>query len=158
MRGQTSVEYLLVLSIMLTLIYSISVAGMRDPARRAADNTLSLSQASAAADSMAAAIDAVYANGPGAVMSVGFETNGSWTLQLDNSGGVLRVRLSFASGPKDFDRALAYPIDNFHELTGGSGTYTAIVEWPTEAGAVEELDGSELDNGKIFIRIKPRGR
>jgi hypothetical protein len=129
---------------------------MIDPGKVAAEDSLYLSQGRAAADTIAQAIDLVYVNGPGAVRSVSVSISTDWGVYLDNAEGLVRVSVSTSDGWKDLESNLRYPLDNHHELTSISrGVYTVIVQWPT-VGAQENLDGSALENHKLYINLAPR--
>ncbi|MDI6643337.1 MAG: hypothetical protein QMD95_04755 [Candidatus Hodarchaeaceae archaeon] len=159
MRGQTAVEYLLVFSTALVLFASVTMAQMITPASDAARDSLYLSQARSAADAIAGAIDTVYANGRGAVKSVSFQMDTSWTLQLDNIGNKLRIIVETSKGTENVEDNLRYEVDNYHSLSGiTTGTYTVIVEWPENGSIRENINSSALANKKIYIYIRPRGR
>jgi uncharacterized protein (UPF0333 family) len=159
MRGQTAVEYLLVFSAILIMFATVSMAQMINPTSDAARDSLYLSQARSAADSIAGAIDTVYTNGPGAVKSVSFQMDASWDLELDNAGNKLRITVDTSEGTKRAEENLRYEIDNRHSLLNVSvGLYTVIVEWPDNASVLEGIDSSEIADGKLFIYIRPRGR
>lgn len=158
MRGQSAVEYLLVFSAVLIVFGVVTLGQMISPAKESARDTLRLSQARSAVDMIANAIDTVYANGPGAVKSVSFHMDGSWTLQLDNVKNKLRITVETSAGSKDLEANLRYEIDNHHSVAGiVAGAYTVIVEWP-EGSRLEGIGGGKLADKKIFIYIRPRGR
>jgi uncharacterized protein (UPF0333 family) len=159
MRGQTAVEYLLVFSTVLILLAMVSMAQMINPTSVAARDALCLSQARSATDAIAGAIDAVYANGPGAVYSVSFQMDASWNLELDNAENKLRITVNTSEGTKGAEENLRYEIDNHHSLANVSvGLYTVVVECSDNASVLEGIDSSEIADGKLFIYIRPRGR
>ncbi|MDI6884096.1 MAG: hypothetical protein QMD00_03005 [Hadesarchaea archaeon] len=159
MRGQTAVEYLLVFSTALVLFASVTMAQMITPASDAARDSLYLSQARSAADAIAGAIDTVYANGRGAVKSVSFQMDTSWTLQLDNIENKLRIIVGTSKGTENVEDNLRYEVDNYHSLSGiTTGTYTVIVEWPENGRIRENINSRGLATKKIYIYIRPRGR
>lgn len=159
MRGQTAVEYLLIFSTVLVLFASVTIAQMINPATDAANDALYLSQARSAADAIAGAIDTVYSNGPGAVKSVSFQMDKSWSLELDNAEDKLRITVGISTGDENVEDNLRYDIDNYHLLSGApTGTCTAIVEWPDNSTVLENIDNSAIFDKKICIYIVPRGR
>ncbi len=159
MRGQSAVEYLLIFSAVLVIFAAVTFGQMINPAQEAARDTLYLSQARSAADAISGAINSVYANGQGAVKSVSFQMDRSWTLQLDNAKNKLRIIIETSTGSENVEDNLRYEIDNYHSLSGiAAGTYTVIVEWPENSSIQENIDGSALVDKKIYIHIRPRGR
>jgi len=158
-RGQSAIEYLLVFSTMLVLFATVTLGQMINPGQEAARDALYLSQARSAVDAISGAIDTVYANGPGAVKSVSFQIDRSWSLQLDNVENKLRIQIQTSQGNENVEENLWYEIDNYHSLLNiSSGTYTVIVEWSEDSGILENIDSSALTNKKIYIYIRPRGR
>lgn len=154
-QGQSAVEYLLVFSVVLIILSTVTLGMMITPSSEAASDTLHLSQARSAADAISGAIDTVYANGRGAVKTVSFTMGSAWDLELDNTQNKLRITVA-GNQVKD---NLRYEIDNYHSLSNiPGGTYTVIVEWPEDVWVLENLDGSEIENKKIFVYIRPQGR
>lgn len=158
-RAQSAIEYLLVFSTVLVLFATVTLGQMINPGQEAARDALYLSQARSAVDSICGAIDTVYANGPGAVKSVSFQIDRSWSLQLDNVENKLRIQIQTSQANENVADNLKYEIDNYHSLSNiSSGTYTVIVEWPDDSSILENIDSSTLANKKIYIYIRPRGR
>jgi uncharacterized protein (UPF0333 family) len=146
MRGQSAVEYLLIFSAMLVILATVTLGQMINPAQEAGRDTLYLSQARSAADAIVGAMNSVYANGQGAVKSVGFSIDRGWSLEL--TGNNLIINLEISSGVENIEIDLRYGFnDNLQNLP--AGTYTVIVEW---LGDQENL---VRDNYKIYIYINP---
>lgn len=158
LRGQSAVEYLIVFSAVLVLFGSVTFTLMINPSSEAARDSVYVSQARTAADSIAGAIDTVYANGRGAVKSLTVQMDRSWTIQIDNSKKVLRIIVGTSRGNENLEDNLQYEILSYHALSNVSaGVYTVIVEWPENAVKLENLYGGSLDNKKIYIYLKPGG-
>jgi len=163
MRGQSAVEYLLIFSTMLMLFASVTMFQMITPATNAANDTLYLSQARSAVDIIGGAINTVFSDGPGAVKSVSFHTDVRCILYFDNTennDNTLRISVTTSNGTENVEENLRYEIDNYHApLSLSAGTYTVIVSWPENTASFHEnINGSAVENRKIYIYIVPRGR
>ena len=150
--GQTAVEYLTVFSAALVFIAVATTAQMIDPGKEHAQNSLYLSQARAAADSIAEAIDTVYANGPGAVKSIGIQMDTGWKLYLDNLENSVKVEVTLSDSSENLESSLYYPLDNYHSAVVFSGFCTVIVEWSTASGASEGLQVDQ-ENDRVLITL-----
>ncbi|MFH1821883.1 MAG: hypothetical protein ABH852_05550 [Methanobacteriota archaeon] len=158
MRGQAAVEYLLIFSVALTLFASVTVVQLINPSSDAAGDTLYLSQARNAVDAIAGAINTVYANGRGAVKSVSLQIDRSWTLQLDNATNKLMITVGISTGSENVWDNLRYTIKKTQSISNiDAGTYTAIVEWPKNVNAQENIYDGALADKKIYIYINPSG-
>ncbi len=152
MRGQTAVEYLLILSAAVMIFAVVTFTQMINPATESSGDAQLLSQARSAADAIAGAVNSVYGNGRGAVRSVSFTIDRSWSLYLENARGDEKVRISV----RTFDRVenvrsgVRYAFDN-SLLDLPAGTYTVIAEW------LGDGENMVRENYKIYIRIRPRG-
>jgi len=156
--GQSAVEYLVVFSAVLALFTSITFTQMINPSSEAARDSLLLSQARASADSIAGAINTVYANGRGAVKSVAVQIDGNWTIELDNEKNVLRIIVGISTGNESLEDNLKYRIFSYHTLQNVSaGLYNVVVEWPDNLTILEDIYGGALANKKIFVYIRPQG-
>ncbi|MFQ6129271.1 MAG: hypothetical protein ACE5OT_00475 [Candidatus Hadarchaeaceae archaeon] len=150
MRGQSAVEYLIIFSAVLVIFAVATLWQMINPAQEAGRDTLYLSQARSAADTIAWAVNSVYANGQGAVKSVSFTMDHSWSLYLENAGGEENVRISIKTSERveNVRSNLRYGFNaNLQNLS--TGTYTVIVEWP------DNQENLVKDNYKIYIYINP---
>ncbi len=161
MRGQSAVEYLLIFSAVLVIFATVTFGQMINPAQEAGRDALYLSQARSAADAIAGAMDSVYANGQGAVKSVGFTMNCGWGLYLENAGGEENVRINIETSERveNVRGSLRYGFnDSLQNLS--AGTYTVIVEWPENVQINEGITPdapADIENNKIYIYIKPFG-
>ncbi len=157
-RGQSAVEYLIIFSAALALFATVTFTQMINPSSDAANDSLYLSQARTAADSIAGAINVVYANGPGAVKSAAVQMDRSWDIQLDNSKNLVRVTVGTSTGGENLEDNLLYKLVSFHSLQNlPAGTYTLIVEWPENESFMENLYEDALAGKKIHICIRPEG-
>lgn len=160
MRGQSAVEYMFILAAVLGIFAAITVPQMVSPAQRASKDTFLVSQARAAVDAIANAIDGVYANSEGAVMTEVVSLDSGWKLRIDNDPPKLGIGISTSNGTEWVEKDLRY---GFYNLgLGGldnylpnipSGSYIIVIE--RVGGGGEGLDGSSLNDGKIYIRIDP---
>ncbi len=154
-RGQSAVEYLIVFSAALAVFASVTFTQMINPSSDAARDTLYLSQARTAVDSIAGTINTVYGNGRGAVKSASVQIDRTWAIQLDNAKNLVRVTVATGAGSENLEENLLYDITGAHSLSNlPAGVYTVIVEWPENANARENLRAVP-DNKKIYIFIKP---
>lgn len=160
MRGQSAVEYMFIFGAVLAVFAAVTVPQMVNPAKEASKDAFWVSQARAAVDVIANAINGVYANSERAVMTEVVSLDGNWELQIDNDSPKLRLGIATYSGTEWVEENLRYGFGNLG--LGGldnslsnipSGSYVVIVEWTSEEA--EGIDDSALDNDKIYIFINP---
>jgi len=154
MRGQSAIEYVLILAAVMTVFASVTVFQMIDPASDASDDALRVARARSACDLIAGAINSVYANGEGAVKSVGV-----YLPTIENFGIIedppeLRIQVLTSERVENVVGDLEYGFDNFL-LNIPSGNYTVIVEWTSEED--EGINGENIADDKIYIYINPVG-
>jgi len=145
-RGQTSVEYLVLLSVLLVLLATLSLS-MRDASEEGMRRTLYLSQARSASGALASALEQVRSGGEGSVKTVTVSLEGRWNLRVREN----EVRVEVLWGGEVL--AAASPCRTRIEgelLNLPAGTYPVIVGWP---GDVENL---WLENGRIYLYVEPR--
>jgi len=153
LQGQTAVEYLIVFSAALALLTSVTLTQMIYPSNQAAHHSLHLMQAITAVDSIAGAIDTVYANGSGAVKNLSIQLDCYWSFQLDNIKNVARIIIWTSTSIENLEDSLQYTILYQHSLPKISpGVYTVIVEWPENKNISENLRFS-LNSKKIYIYL-----
>lgn len=156
-KGQSSVEYLIILSAALALMTSATIVQTINPSKNAADHSLCLTQASAAASSIASAIDTVYANGAGASKNLFVRLNCVWTAQMDNSKNVFRIIFWSVSGAENLEINLQYKMQKQHLLPMISpGVYAVIVVWSENKVFPETMQLDAFDRRKIYIYLNPR--
>lgn len=158
-QGQSAVEYLIIFSAALALFVSVTFTQMINPSSEAANDSLYLSQAKTAVDAIAGSINAVYANGLGAVKSATVQIDRDWAIQLDNVKNVARITVRISTGSENLEDSLLYKMNYYHSLPNlSAGTYTVIVEWPENETAKENVYGGATTSKKIYIYIKPGGK
>ncbi len=146
MRGQLTFEYLLIFSAVMVIFAVVTFGQMINPTETVGWDTLSLSKARYAADAIAGAINSVYANGQGAVKSVGLSIDKSWSLRLTENK--LTISLEISDTAENVESSLRYGFNgNLQSLP--SGAYTVIVEW---SGDQENIT---RNNYNVYIHIKP---
>jgi hypothetical protein len=146
MRGQTSVEYLVLLSALLVLLATLSLS-LRDTSEEGMRRTLYLSQARSASGALASALERVISGGEGSVETVTVRLEGRWNLRI----GENEVRVEVLWGGEELAAASPCNPGMRGELLNlPAGTYPVIVGWP---GDVENL---WLENGRIYLYVEPR--
>ena len=158
MRGQSSLEYLLIFSAVVVALTLVTLTQIITPTSNAASESLQRSQALAAVEAIAGAIDTVYANGSGAAKSVSLQMDRSWMLQFDNAKNKIRVVVETSAGKENLEENLRYEFDNYYSLPAiPPGTYTVIVDWPENRSQRENVYLDALVDKKIYVRINPYG-
>jgi hypothetical protein len=153
MRGQVAVEYLVIFGAFLTIFGAVIWPQAIVPSEQAATDISSFSRARWLADSVADAINSVYARGLGACQVFLFSLDRSCELILENwktENGVLRVvrvtegRENFASPVRYLSSGLANsPVFLPPE------TFVVRVSWENKA------EGLWYENRTLFINIRP---
>lgn len=161
MRGQGAIEYFVIFSALLVVFAGVTISQMIDPGREASRDTLRVSQARSAVDTIANAIDGAYANSQGAVITEVVSLDATWDLRIDNVESKLIIGVSTSDGVKLVEDNLRYSFPNLglggldNKLSSISpGSYAVIVEW---TGDAKEGIDSALADDKIYIYINPGG-
>lgn len=160
MRGQGSIEYFTIFAAMLVLFAALTVSNMVNPTSEAARTSRQVAQARSAADTIANAINGVYANSGNAVTTEAVSMDRRWKLQIGgtNDDWDLNVGINTPDGWKYVKENLRYSFkdQNFGELENSvsisSGTYAVIVEW---SDSKEGIDDSQVENERIYLYISP---
>lgn len=162
MRGQGAIEYLTIFTAVLIVFAAVTIPRMVDPGRKAARDSLKVSQARSAADAITNAIDGVYANSQGAVITEEVYLDTAWDLQINNNPPRLRIGVWTSEGMENAWDNLRYGFPNLglgelkDELSNiPRGSYSVIVVWTSYAK--EGIDDSALNDNKIKIYINPGG-
>ena len=126
-KGQVSVEYLLVILVVL-LVFGMMLTKVVGPSIEASSDISKASDAKAAVDTIANAADLVYANGPGAkrTLSVYIPKHTAFTTGTD--GISMTVLLSDKTNKvitRDTDSQLS--TQNLNSVS--DGWHTVVVEW-----------------------------
>ncbi|TDA32282.1 MAG: hypothetical protein DSO02_01080 [Hadesarchaea archaeon] len=146
MRGQASVEYLVLFSALLIMVATLSLS-MLETSERGTRKTFYLSQAGSASKAIASALELVVSGGEGSVRTVTVRLNERWNLRLMENG----VRVEVLWGGEELAAVSPCKYGFQAELLHlPAGVYPVIVGWP---GDVENL---WLENGKIYLYVEPR--
>ena len=149
MRGQSSLEYMLIIGLALIVLASITVARMVNPASESGGDVMRISQARSACDAIADAINDVYGSAEGATRTVWVRLSDTWDLCTTKNPPKLRLSVGTSAGVENLESDLWYGIDN-SLLNIPAGSYAVIVDWP--AGGEQ---GVTRVGDKIFIHIDP---
>ena len=83
MKGQSSLEYLIIIAALLFLLGTFTVSHMFNPGQDTTQKVTSSSLASSACDSIANKINGVSTSGEGAVDSVRVNLIDDWALEIE---------------------------------------------------------------------------
>ncbi|KUO39752.1 MAG: hypothetical protein AVW06_00245 [Hadesarchaea archaeon DG-33-1] len=148
MRGQSSLEYILIVGLALILLASVTIARIVNPASKSASDVLRISQARSACDGIAGAMNGVYGNAQGATKTVWVHLSDIWDLQITKDPPKLRLSIRTSGGTENLEDNLRYGFDN-SLLDIPAGSYAVVVDW-----SVDEEGITRSDN-KIYIHINP---
>lgn len=151
MRGQGSIEYLLIIAAVFVVFGSITIPQLVNPSQETSRNVKDLAQARDACDKIANAINGVYSNSEGAVMTEFVQISRGWDLEMSKDN--LRIGLLIDNERVWVDSKLEYGF-NTDVFDIQSGSYNVIVKWDEEK---EEKITPKLENNKIQINLKPGG-
>ena len=158
MRGQSAIEYLLILAAMLLALTAVIYPHLIVPASNIADDTLHLSQARTAVQTIASAINTVYSNGSGAVTSASFQRDRTWDLRLDNAENKVILTVGTALARENLEEAILCHFRGSYSILGiVPGMYTVIVDWSESQASPENVYPGPIENKKIYVRINPTG-
>ncbi len=146
MRGQTSVEYLVLLSALLVLVATLS-SSVLDTSEKGLKKTLYLSQAGSASRAIASALEEVVSGGEGSVRTVTVSLKERWNLELREN----EVRVEVLWGREEL--VVVSPCGygfRARLLHLPAGSYPVIVGWPGD------VENARLENGKIYLYVEPR--
>lgn len=148
MRGQSSLEYLLIIGVVFIMLASITVAKIINPASEGAGDVMRVSQARSACDAIVDAINGVYGNAQGATRTVWIYLSDIWDLQVFGNPPKLRLSIGTSYGTENVEDNLRYGFDN-SLLDIPAGNYTVIVDWPADG------EGLTRSDDKIYVHINP---
>lgn len=157
-RGQGSIEYLIIVAAMLFLFATITVPVMIDPTSRAASDGERVAQARVASYRIASVIHCVYANGEGSMTTETIKLDGRWELQIENH--LLRVGTKTSDGWRYVEENLGYTFDHQkfgnleNSITASAGTYIVTAEWTKDTEGIED---NHIENNRICIYLNPQG-
>lgn len=149
MRGQGSLEYFIILAAVFVVIGGVTVHQMVDPGTEVANDAEKLAHARSTCDTIANAINGVYANSEGAWTTEFIHFPFFW--KLENQSDNLRVGVETDEGWKWLESGLKYEL-NVSRRSFSSGSYKVIVGWPAT-----ENEGIQVHGDNIYIYINPGG-
>jgi hypothetical protein len=152
MRGQSSIEYMFIVAVVLAIFGAVTFAQMINPTSEASRDTLRVSQARSACDAIANAINGVYGNAEGATKTVSVSLPATWNLHLIGSPPTLKLGVQTSRGIENVESNLKYAFDD-SLLNISAGSYTVIVEW--SGARTQGIDNRAIENNKIYIYINP---
>lgn len=131
-KGQVSAEYLLLLVVILIILASVSIPLVG----KSITSTLDVSTASDtqnAIQSIANAVNIVYANGPGAKRTIDVYIPQSGNLNVDNTAKIIYQELTFTDrSPKNITASIDYNT-TITNPNPGKGWHQTQINWPTNA-------------------------
>jgi hypothetical protein len=148
-RGQSSLEYLLIIGVALIILASITVIRVINPASEGSSDVMRVSQARSTCDSIADMINGVYGDAQGATRTIVVHLSGTWNLRMTKSPANLSLSISVSYGTENLVDNLRYSF-NGSLLTIPGGSYPVIVDWPSNGN-----EGISMMDNKIYIHINP---
>jgi hypothetical protein len=148
-RGQSSLEYLLIIGVALIILASITVVRVINPASEGSSDVMRVSQARSTCDSIADMINGVYGDAQGATRTTVVHLSGTWDLRMTKNPAKLSLSIDVSYGTENLDDNLRYSFDG-SLLTIPGGSYPVIVDWPSSGN-----EGVSMMDNKIYINIKP---
>jgi uncharacterized protein (UPF0333 family) len=137
-KGQASVEYLLLALVFLIIIGTVSVPLIGNTIINSEDVSHS-SDASAAINSIANAVGVVYSNGPGAVRTINvyFSRGGTLDYNSANSTIEMPVNLTSTGTNKVIDANVPIAVSfNPSAKVNNLTNYNATVTWPVSTNTI----------------------
>jgi Tfp pilus assembly protein PilE len=148
MRGQSVVEYMLIVAAALTIFASIAYAAVINPSQKNSNDETLRSQARSACDSISNAINDVYSNSRGAVRTVYVQLPSEWNIYLTKNPPRLTLGVLTSQGAENVSENLRYSFDNSLEKIA-SGNYAVIVDWWNNEEQIS------MSGNRIYIYINP---
>lgn len=149
-RGQTVVEYMLIVAVALTVFASMAYAVITNPSQKNSNDEMLRSQARSACDAISGAINDVYSNSMGAARTVYVSLPDMWDIYLAKNPPRLTLGVRTSRGAENLSENLRYSFDNSLKNIAG-GNYAVIVDW---------WDNDEriaMSGNRIYIHINPLG-
>ncbi len=133
-KGQVSVEYLLLTLVFLIIIGSVTVPLITQGINDSLDVSHS-SDASAAINSIANAVGVVYSNGPGSVRTINVYFSNTGTLSYNSANNTIQMPVSMYTGNSskviDANVPIAVTLNGANNFNVVNKTnYNATVTWP----------------------------
>ncbi|MGC9516098.1 MAG: class III signal peptide-containing protein [Methanomicrobiales archaeon] len=131
-RGQVSVEYLLILLVILIVLGSVTIP-LIGSSIEASTDVSTVSDAKAAVDSIANAANVVYSNGPESkrTLDVYIPQN----TNLVTSGNTVGMNITYSDGTKFVNSTTYYALNN-QTTALNSQWYRVTVTWPQGTNSI----------------------
>lgn len=128
-RGQVSFEYLMLILVSILIIGSVTIP-LVGKAIDASNDVSRASDAKIAVETIANAVDIVYANGPGAKRTVSFYIPQTGTIGFDNAKKVIYFDVILSdSTQKRIEAATQYDEITISPTSLSKGWHTATIQW-----------------------------
>ncbi|WP_321421494.1 class III signal peptide-containing protein [uncultured Methanobacterium sp.] len=127
-KGQVSAEYLLLLVVILIIMAAVTIPLVAKSVNATMDVSTS-SDTKNAVQSIANAVNLVYANGPGAKRTISIYMPQTMNLTYDSGSNTINQMLVLSSQNKPINASVDYAV-NFTNPTPSKGWHQAQVEWP----------------------------
>ena len=127
MRGQSSLEYLLIIGVALIILASMTIIRVINPASEGSSDVMRVSQARSTCDSIADMINGVYGGAQGATRTILVLLSETWNLRMTKNPAKLRLSIGVSYGTENLDDNLRYSFDG-SLLTIPGGSYPVIVD------------------------------
>lgn len=125
-RGQVSVEYLLLLLVILIVLGSITIPLIGNSIEASTDVS-TVSDAKTAVESIASAADVVYSNGPGSKRTVNVYIPQDTSLVA--RGNNVGMNITYSDGTKFVNSTTYYTFNNT-TATVNNQWYKVTIQWP----------------------------
>lgn len=136
-KGQISVEYLMIALVFLIIMTTVTVP-LIGKSINASMDVSDTSDVSNAVNSIADAVGIVYANGPGSKRTVNVFFPGSGTLKVEDGSLKMPVTSVNVNGTnKIIDSAIPYSNVNIANSTVTKGNYLVTVSWQTSSTTID---------------------
>ena len=126
-RGQLSVEYLLLVLIILIILGTVTIPLIGDSID-AANDVSQVAAARSMVDDISNAVNIVYANGPGAKRTLNVYLPAPMNYSSNNNEINMKVALS-DDNIKQVTQIADYKVNEVNNLQMTKGNYKAVVEW-----------------------------
>ena len=136
-KGQISVEYLMIALVFLIIMTTVTVP-LIGKSINASMDVSDTSDVSNAVNSIADAVGIVYANGPGSKRTVNVYFPGSGTLKVEDGSLKMPVTSVNVNGTnKIINSAIPYSNVNIANSTVTKGNYMVTVSWQTSSTTID---------------------
>lgn len=147
MKGQSSAEFLLLVSAFLVVLAAFTVPEMVNPAKSTSRNLQAASQARTACDEIANAINGVSASGEDSTDSLGVSLSDNWTLKMEANPPALKLGVQTGEGVAWSESELKYGYNQ--EVSNiPAGSYVVIAER-------DENESIIKTENKVYVTINP---